>query len=57
MRKSISYDRYIHLLMEQDLQAAEKYKNEFVPNLSIIDVLMFNGKNGTKRLLSEYTLF
>ena len=34
-----------------------QYKNEFVPNLSIIDVLMFNGKNGTKRLLSEYTLF
>ena len=28
----------------------------FVPNLSIIDVLMFNGKEGTQRLLKEYTL-
>lgn len=33
-----------------------QYKNEFVPNLSIIDVLMFNGKEGTRRLLNEYTL-
>ena len=33
-----------------------QYKNEFVPNLSIIDVLMFNGKDGTKQLLKEYTL-
>lgn len=33
-----------------------QYKNEFVPNLSIIDVLMFNGKEGTKKLLKEYTL-
>ena len=28
----------------------------FVPNLSIIDVLMHNGKEGTQRLLKEYTL-
>lgn len=33
-----------------------QFKNEFVPWLSIIDVLMFNGKEGTKRLLSEYEL-
>ena len=33
-----------------------QYKNEFVPNLSIIDVLMFNGKEGTRELLKEYTL-
>lgn len=28
----------------------------FEPNLSIIDVLMHNGKEGTKKLLNEYTL-
>ena len=28
---------------------------EFVPGLSIIDVLMHNGKEGTKKLLNEYT--
>lgn len=33
-----------------------QYKNELVPNLSIIDLLMFNGKIETKQLLYEYTL-
>ena len=33
-----------------------QYKNTFVPNLSIIDVLMFNGIAGTKKLLNEYAL-
>jgi hypothetical protein len=33
-----------------------QYKSDFVPNLSIIDVLMFNGKSGTKELLSKYQL-
>ena len=30
--------------------------NEFVPGLSIMDVLMYNGKEGTKKLLKEYSL-
>lgn len=34
----------------------EQFGLPFEPNLSIIDVLMFNGKEGTKRLLQEYTL-
>ena len=34
----------------------QQYKNDFVPNLSIIDVLMFNGKEGTIKMLGEYTL-
>ena len=29
---------------------------EFIPNLSIIDVLMHNGKEGTKQLLNAYKL-
>jgi len=31
-------------------------KGDFIPNLSIIDVLMNNGKDGTKGLLQEFTL-
>ena len=30
--------------------------NDFVPGLSIIDVLMYNGMEGTKKLLNEYSL-
>ena len=33
-----------------------QYSYPFEPNLSIIDVLMHNGKEGTKELLKEYTL-
>ncbi|MBQ6587187.1 MAG: WbqC family protein [Butyrivibrio sp.] len=33
-----------------------QYNNEFVPNLSFIDVLMFNGINSTKQLLEQYEL-
>ena len=34
----------------------KQFSNEFIPNLSIIDVLMHNGKEGTKELLNKYTL-
>ena len=34
----------------------KQYKNEFVPYLSIIDVLMFNGIEETKQLLKQYQL-
>lgn len=33
-----------------------QFKNEFVPWLSIIDVLMFNSKDTVKNYLNEYTL-
>lgn len=33
-----------------------QFKNEFIPNLSIIDVLMFNSKDKVKELLNEYEL-
>lgn len=36
--------------------AYEQFKNEFVPNLSIIDVLMFNSKEDVKGFLNEYEL-
>lgn len=34
----------------------KQFANVFVPNLSIIDVLMFNSRNAIGRLLEEYTL-
>ena len=34
----------------------KQFHNEFIPYLSIIDVLMFNGKEKTKSLLNEFTL-
>jgi hypothetical protein len=34
----------------------EQYGGEFIPYLSIIDVLMFNGVEGTKELLGAYEL-
>ena len=34
----------------------QQYRNDFVPNLSIVDVLMFCGKNRTKEHLMNYTL-
>ena len=34
-----------------------QFKHEFVPHLSIIDVVMFNGVTGTKQLLGEMELF
>lgn len=34
----------------------DQYNSGFIPNLSIIDVLMFNGVEKTKNFLSEYTL-
>lgn len=34
----------------------EQFKNEFVPHLSIIDVLMFNSIDEVKELLKKYTL-
>lgn len=34
----------------------EQYNNQFIPNLSIIDVLMFNSNDEVKKLLGKYEL-
>lgn len=34
----------------------KQYNNEFVPSLSIIDVMMFNSKEEIKEMLNNYTL-
>lgn len=33
-----------------------QFNNEFIPNLSIIDVMMFNSKEQIKEMLNEYSL-
>lgn len=34
----------------------KQFNNEFIPNLSIVDVLMFNATNGINHFLEEYEL-
>jgi hypothetical protein len=34
----------------------KQLKNDFVPNLSILDILMFNSKEGVKSFLKDFTL-
>ncbi|MCB2295338.1 WbqC family protein [Clostridium algoriphilum] len=34
----------------------KQFNNDFIPNLSIIDILMFNSKEEIKQLLNEYEL-
>ena len=34
----------------------QQFINEFVPNLSIIDVLMFNSKEEVKKILNQYSI-
>jgi hypothetical protein len=34
----------------------EQFRHDFVPNLSIIDVMMFNSRKECKKLLAEYTI-
>ena len=45
----------LHFL-QSNLLSYSQNTNDFVPGLSIIDVLMYNGKVGTRQLLNEYTL-
>ena len=42
--------------VQTNLAPYAQLAKEFVPGLSIIDVLMHNGKEGTKKLLKEYSL-
>ena len=34
----------------------KQYYNEFIPNLSIVDVMMFKSKNEVKKMLNQYEL-
>lgn len=42
--------------LKTNIEEYNQFKNEFVPGLSIIDLLMFNSKDECKRMLNEYEL-
>ncbi len=44
------------LFIENELTPYPQFNNEFIPGLSMIDVLMFNSKEEIKKMLTEYTL-
>ncbi len=46
----------LYFVKTNDIKYRQFKDDAFEPNLSIIDVLMFNGKEGTKELLNEFTL-
>lgn len=46
----------LHFLQMRPVAYRQFENQAFVPNLSIIDVLMFNGAEGTRALLEEYDL-
>lgn len=47
---------HLHFLKANDDIAYKQFNNEFVPNLSIIDVMMFNDVEQIQQLLTQYTL-
>jgi hypothetical protein len=34
----------------------QQFNNKFIPNLSIIDIMMFNSKKNIKKMLNQYDL-
>lgn len=50
------YGIELSFVKTHDISYHQIDNHTFEPNLSIIDVLMHNGKEGTKRLLNEYSL-
>lgn len=42
--------------MQTNVVSYPQFKNEFVPNLSMIDILMFNSPEQIRKILDEYTL-
>lgn len=42
--------------IENELTPYAQFKNDFIPGLSIIDVLMFNSKEEVKEMLNQYHL-
>jgi len=45
----------LNFLKTEDIEY-KQFNNEFVPNLSIIDIMMFNSKVEIKEMLGKYTL-
>jgi len=45
----------VFLKMDSDIKY-KQFNEEFVPNLSILDVMMFNSQEECKEMLKRYTL-
>lgn len=55
--KSEFYKKGIVLhFIKNNLPVYKQFKHDFVPGLSIIDVLMFNSKKETRKMMSDYEL-
>ena len=55
--KDVFFQNDIHLSFLKTHQVSYKqFNNEFIPNLSIIDVLMFNSKDNVKNMLNQFQL-
>lgn len=46
----------LHFIQMKQVSYPQFKKDNFIPHLSIIDVMMFNGADGTKNLLEQYYL-
>ena len=44
------------LFLKSDLPEYKQFNYDFIPYLSIIDILMFNSKSEIKEMLNQYTL-
>jgi len=47
---------HLHFVSSRNIVYPQIVNNDFIPNLSIIDVLMHNGVEGTRKLLSKYDI-
>jgi hypothetical protein len=42
--------------LESEVPMYKQFNNEFIPYLSIIDIMMFNSREGIKEMLEKYKL-
>ena len=55
--KEVFFDNDINLSFLKTHEISYKqFNNEFIPNLSIIDILMFNSKDNIKNMLNQFQL-
>ncbi|AGR78450.1 conserved hypothetical protein, WbqC family [Aliarcobacter butzleri 7h1h] len=55
-KKVFEYENITLNFLKTDFIEYKQFKNEFIPHLSIIDILMFNSIDKIKNMLEKYTL-
>ena len=56
-RKKVFYQNNIRLrFLESNEITYKQFNNEFIPNLSIIDILMFNSKDEIRNMLIQFEM-